>query len=191
MSIKIADVESESIVDGPGFRFAVYTQGCPHACPGCHNPQTHDFGVFKRELEPEQLMEMLKASPLNTGVTLTGGEPLCQAAELVSFARMVKETNMSLWVYSGYTFEQLMGQKELPDAVAECVDLNAARELLALCDVLVDGRFVDALKSYDAKWRGSTNQRVVDLPKSLEMGKVILLEGTAGVPQRRFNRDRF
>lgn len=191
MSIKIADVESESIVDGPGFRFAVYTQGCPHACPGCHNPQTHDFGAFKRELEPEQLMEMLKASPLNTGVTLTGGEPLCQAAELLSFARMVKETNMSLWVYSGYTFEQLMGQKELPNAVAEHVDLNAARELLALCDVLVDGRFVDVLKSYDARWRGSTNQRVVDLPKSLEMGKVILLEGTAGVPQRRFNRDRF
>ncbi len=189
--IKIADVESESIVDGPGFRFAVYTQGCPHACPGCHNPQTHDFAAFKREVSAQELMDMLVASPLNTGVTLSGGEPLCQAAQLLPFARAVKAKGVSLWIYSGYTFEQLMGAKPIPQEAAECIDLEDARALLSQCDVLVDGRFVDALKSYDAKWRGSTNQRVIDLPASLASGEAVLVEGTQGVPQRRFNRDRF
>lgn len=190
-NIKIADVESESIVDGPGFRFAVYTQGCPHACPGCHNPQTHDFGAFKQEVDAQQLLAMLEASPLNTGVTLSGGEPLCQAAQLLPFARAVKEKGVSLWIYSGYTFEQLMGAKPIPQEAAEHIDLDAARALLEHCDVLVDGRFVETLKSYDAKWRGSTNQRVIDLPASLAAGEAVLVEGTQGVPQRRFNRDRF
>lgn len=190
-SIKIADVESESIVDGPGFRFAVYTQGCPHGCPGCHNPQTHDFGAFKQEVDARQLLAMLEASPLNTGVTLSGGEPLCQAEQLLPFARAVKERGVSLWVYSGYTFEQLMGAKPIPQEAAEHIDLDAARALLEHCDVLVDGRFVETLKSYDAKWRGSTNQRVIDLPASLAAGEAVLVEGTQGVPQRRFNRDRF
>ena len=190
-SIKIADMESESIVDGPGFRFAVYTQGCPHACPGCHNPQTHDFTAFKQEVSAQELMDMLQASPLNTGVTLSGGEPMCQAAHLLPFARAVKAEGVSLWIYSGYTFEQLMGTKPIPQEAAACIDLDEARALLSQCDVLVDGRFVDALKSYDAKWRGSTNQRVIDLPASLKAGQAVLVEGTQGAPQWRFNRDRF
>lgn len=163
MALRIAGIESESIVDGPGFRFSVYTQGCPHACPGCHNPQTHPF-EGGRMVEPQELMEALHSSPLNKGVTLSGGEPFCQAEELLPFARMVREEGEGLWAYSGYTFEQLTG----PDAPA------GAAELLALCDVLVDGPYVEALSSYDAHWRGSTNQRVIDVAASLAAGRVVL-----------------
>lgn len=163
MSIRIAGIESESIVDGPGFRFAVYTQGCPHACPGCHNPQTHPF-EGGRMVEAEELMESLQASPLNKGVTLSGGEPFCQAEELLPFARLVKAAGMSLWAYSGYTFEQLVSE----DAP------RGSRELMALCDVLVDGPYVEALSSYSAHWRGSTNQRLIDLPASLAAGCAVL-----------------
>ena len=165
MAVNIADVESESIVDGPGFRFAVYTQGCPHGCPGCHNPQTHAFEE-KRLLEAEELMSMVERSPFNSGVTLSGGEPFCQAAELLPFARMVKERGMSLWAYSGYTFEQLTGGSA-PDGAAE---------LLALCDVLVDGPFLQDQKSYDLKWKGSANQRVIDLAATRDSGEVVLFE---------------
>lgn len=188
MSVFVADIESESIVDGPGFRFAIYVQGCPHDCPGCHNPQTHEFGKG-HELSPERILKLLDDSPLNTGVTLTGGEPMCQAAELIPFARKVREQGMSLWVYSGYTYEQLMGDAPMSATVAEHIDLPAAQELLGLCDVLVDGRFVKARSSYDAKWRGSTNQRVIDLKKTREAGELVLVEGTAQVRRPRNNRD--
>ena len=165
MTIRIADVESESIVDGPGFRFAVYTQGCPHACPGCHNPQTHPF-EGGREVEPADLLRLAQESPLNKGVTLSGGEPFCQAEALVPFARLAREAGYSVWAYSGYTYDALTG-----DAAPA-----GAAELLALCDVLVDGPYVKALGSYEAKWRGSTNQRVIDLARTRAAGKVVLYE---------------
>lgn len=165
MSIRIAGIESESIVDGPGFRFAVYTQGCPHNCPGCHNPQTHAFEGGKLA-EPEKLLELIKDSPLNKGVTLSGGEPFCQAVELAKFARLARDAGYGIWAYSGYTYEQLTG----PDAP------EGASELLDLVDVLVDGPFVQALSSYDAEWKGSTNQRVIDVARSKAAGKVVLWE---------------
>ena len=163
MTIQIADVESESIVDGPGFRFAVYTQGCPHACPGCHNPQTHPFEGGK-PMEPETLLELAKRSPMQRGITLSGGEPMCQAEALVPFAALAREAGYNVWVYSGYTYEVLTGE----NAPA------GAAELLALCDVLVDGPFVQAQASYDAKWRGSTNQRVIDLNATRTSGELSL-----------------
>lgn len=165
MTIRIADVESESIVDGPGFRFAVYTQGCPHDCPGCHNPQTHAF-KGGRLVEPQRLVELLESEPLNTGVTLTGGEPFCQAEELAKFARLVRKAGYGVWAYSGYTYEQLTGD-DAPEG---------ASELLDLVDVLVDGPFVQALSSYDAQWKGSTNQRVIDVARSKAAGEVVLWE---------------
>lgn len=165
MAIRIAGIESESIVDGPGFRFAVYTQGCPHNCPGCHNPQTHAFEGGKLA-EPEKLLELIKDSPLNKGVTLSGGEPFCQAVELAKFARLARAAGYGIWAYSGYTYEQLTGS-DAPEGAAELLDL---------VDVLVDGPFVQALSSYDAEWKGSTNQRVIDVPRSKAAGKVVLWE---------------
>ncbi len=165
MAIRIAGIESESIVDGPGLRFAVYTQGCPHNCPGCHNLQTHPFEGGKLA-SAQKLLELAQASPLNKGVTLSGGEPFCQALELVEFARLAREAGYDVWAYSGYTFEQLVGQ----DAPA------GAAQLLELVDVLVDGPFVQALSSYDASWKGSTNQRVIDVRKSLQAGRPVLWE---------------
>lgn len=165
MAISIADIESESIVDGPGFRFAVYTQGCPHDCPGCHNPQTHPFEGGKLA-EPERLMELLKSEPLNTGVTLSGGEPFCQAVELAKFACLAREAGYGVWAYSGYTYEVLTG----PNAP------EGALELLDNIDVLVDGPYVRELGSYEAKWRGSTNQRVIDVKRSKTAGAVVLWE---------------
>lgn len=175
MGVNVADVESESIVDGPGFRFAVYTQGCPHHCPGCHNPQTHAF-TTQHDIEPGELVRLVHDSPLNAGVTLSGGEPFCQAAALVPFARAVRAEGKGVWAYSGYTFEQLQGTEPVEGAAAEHLDVAAARELLGLCDVLVDGPFKEGEQSYDLHWKGSRNQRVIDVPASLEAGEVVLYE---------------
>ena len=163
MAIRIAGVEQESIVDGPGFRFAVYTQGCCHDCPGCHNPQTHPFegGTL---VEPEDLLKMAAKSPLQKGITLSGGEPFCPAQEVLPFAQMAREAGYGLWAYSGFTYEVLTSA-EGP---------KGAQELLDLCDVLVDGPFVQELASYDAKWRGSTNQRVIDLARTRQEGEIVL-----------------
>lgn len=175
MGVNVADVESESIVDGPGFRFAVYVQGCPHGCPGCHNPQTHAFEA-KHDMDADKLLQLLQASPLNSGVTLTGGEPFCQAAALLPFAQAVRAEGKGVWAYSGYTFEQLCGRQAVEGAAAAHLDPAAARELLNLCDVLVDGPFKENEQSYDLHWKGSRNQRVIDVPASLEAETVVLHE---------------
>ena len=170
MTIRIAGIESESIVDGPGFRFAVYTQGCPHGCPGCHNPQTHPFEGGKLA-EPAKLLELAQSSPLNNGITLSGGEPFCQAHELAEFARLARDAGYGIWAYSGYTYEQLTGDNAP----------QGASELLDLVDVLVDGRFVQELSSYDASWKGSTNQRVIDVKRSAAAGKPILWDDASSL----------
>ena len=162
-NIIIADVESESIVDGPGFRFAIYTQGCPHACPGCHNPQTHPFEGGTK-VSARQLLNFAKKSPLQKGITLTGGEPFCQAKALVPLARAAREEGYNIWAYSGYLYEELL---EMPDAA----------ELLALCDVLVDGPFEKDKKSLELKWKGSSNQRCIDLNATRTNGEVVFFEG--------------
>lgn len=163
--IYIADVESESIVDGPGFRFAVYAQGCPHACPGCHNPQTHPF-EGGRPMEPADLIALAKKSPLQRGITLSGGEPFCQAEALVPLAQLARENGYNIWIYSGYTYEVL---------TSDAAPAGSA-ELLDLCDVLVDGPYLEAKSSYDAKFRGSTNQRLIDLGKTRASGEITLWE---------------
>ncbi len=159
-NIIIADVESESIVDGPGFRFAIYTQGCPHNCPGCHNPQTHSF-EGGTAVSAKQLISFAKKSPLQKGITLTGGEPFCQAKALIPLAKLAREQGYNIWVYSGYLYEELLKTED-------------ASELLLLCDVLVDGPFEEDKKSLDLKWKGSANQRCIDLNATRESGKLIL-----------------
>jgi anaerobic ribonucleoside-triphosphate reductase activating protein len=152
----------DSIVDGPGVRLAIFTQGCSRDCPGCHNPQAQPYsgGV---PTSTQELLEKVRANPLLAGVTLTGGEPFDQAAALVDLARQVRAMGLSVWAYSGYSFEALAGG--LPSA--------AARALLHNIDVLVDGPYVEALRDLDLQWRGSANQRLIDVPASLTARKVV------------------
>ncbi len=151
--LRISGVEPESIVDGPGFRYVIFTQGCPHHCPGCHNPQTHDFAGGKVADIPAILAE-IQSDPLLQGVTFSGGEPFCQPAPLCAIARAVKGMGKDLVVYSGYTLEQLLEWgKEDP----------AVLELLRLCDTLIDGPYIQAQRDLTLRYRGSANQRVIDL----------------------------
>lgn len=161
--IRIAGVVQESIVDGPGIRYTIFTQGCPFHCPGCHNVQTQplDGGM---EVKLRVLYDEIKADPLITGVTFSGGEPFIQTRPLIILAKILKAEGYSLWSYSGYTFDKLS-------------DDFMRYELLELLDVVVDGPFVQALKSLSIDFRGSTNQRIIDVKKSLAQNKVVLAEG--------------
>ena len=162
--LRIFGTADDSIVDGPGIRFSVFTQGCRHACPGCHNPDAQPF-EGGREVTVEELMHLIEANPLLAGITLTGGEPFEQPAPLLELACWARERGLNVWAYSGYCYEELL------DAVPSAL----ARELLESVDVLVDGRFVEAQKSYELKWRGSANQRIIDVPASLAANKVVEL----------------
>ena len=152
-ALRIAGTIGESIVDGPGIRYVVFTQGCPHGCPGCHNPQTHDFAGGK-EISVEVLLADITKNPFVKAVTLSGGEPFCQPAALAELAAPLKAKDYHLMCYTGYTFEQLL---EKPDALP----------LLEQLDLLVDGPFVESRKNIELRFRGSDNQRVLDIPASL------------------------
>ena len=158
-SVKIAGAKKHSSVNGPGVRYVLFMQGCSHHCPGCQNPETHDIseGV---EMEVEEVVSDILATRYLDGLTLSGGDPLFQPEASFEIARRVKESGLDIWMYTGWTFEQIMdgkaGQK--------------AKEVLSFIDVLVDGPYVEALRSEDVIWRGSTNQHLVDVKKSLEHG---------------------
>ena len=151
--LRISGLVEESIVDGPGLRFVVFTQGCPHCCKGCHNPQTHDFdgGYF---IGVDEILARFDEDPLLSGITFSGGEPFCQPGPLCELAEAVKARGKNVFVYSGYTFEQL---KEMAARQPE-VD-----RLLRLCDTLVDGPFIEELKDLELLFRGSSNQRIIEL----------------------------
>jgi len=155
---------TESITDGPGLRYVIFTQGCPHYCPGCHNPESHSFtdGYL---VEEEKVIEEILKNPLLDGVTLSGGEPFMQASELARVAKAVKEKALSVIVYSGYTFEELISLSK---------ERKGYTELLSFTDVLIDGRFEIDKKSMDLRFRGSRNQRAIDVPASLAAGSVVL-----------------
>ncbi len=159
--IRIAGTVGESIVDGPGFRYTLFVQGCPHGCPGCHNPQTHDF-EGGQDIELDTLLKDMCRNPFIKGVTFSGGEPFCKAEPLYYLAVELKKKGKHLMAYSGYTFEQLL---ELSDPFV--------KKLLGQLDLLVDGRFIMAEKNIELRFRGSANQRVLDVPKSLEMGAAV------------------
>ena len=160
--MRIASTIADSIVDGPGLRFTVFTQGCPHRCPGCHNPDTHD-PAGGREVTVEELARQMTANSLADGLTLSGGEPFLQAEDCAALARLAHERGLNVWAYTGYTYERLL-EGDLPGALA----------LLEQTDVLVDGPFLRAEKSYEALFRGSTNQRLIDVKKSRAAGRVVL-----------------
>ena len=160
--LRISGCVNDSIVDGPGLRFTLFTQGCPHNCPGCHNPQTHDFkGGYNASIK--KIFAQIKANPLLSGVTFSGGEPFVQAKTLVPLAKMIKEAGLELACYTGFVFEQLASDQ-----------VKGARELLNYIDLLIDGKFVLSQRSLDLAFKGSKNQRTINVPQSLKEGKVVL-----------------
>lgn len=159
MDIRVNGIVNDSIVDGPGLRLAVFVQGCSHHCPGCHNPETHDKagGTLR---QTEEIVRLMAENPLLDGLTLSGGEPFEQAEACLALALAARALGLSVWAYSGYTYEALTNKS------------TAARELLAACDVLVDGPFVLAQRSLELDFRGSRNQRLIDLHKTRQSGAV-------------------
>ena len=162
--MRMAGTVQDSIVDGPGFRFTVFTQGCSHHCPGCHNPQTHDTSGGT-EHTVEELLERMRSNPLTDGLTLSGGEPFEQPEDCLLLAQGAHESGLNVWSYTGYLFEFLRDQ-----------GTEAQKALLRELDVLVDGPFLLEQRTLSLPWRGSRNQRVIDVPKSLENGDVVLFQ---------------
>ena len=155
LQLRLAGLAGDSITDGPGIRLTVFVQGCPHRCPGCHNPQSHDFAGG--ELTGiDEILEKIRRNPLLSGVTFSGGEPFCQPGPLAELGREIRAMGLELAIYTGYTFEELTAEKD-----------PARMELLALADTLIDGRFLLAERSLDLKFKGSRNQRILNVPASL------------------------
>lgn len=167
MLIRLASkLQKDSIVDGEGIRAVIWTQGCPHHCPSCHNPETWDYdGGFSEDIE--ELKKELNSLDDEVGITFSGGDPFEQPEACFELAKYAHSINLNVWCYTGYTYEQLLKKKEKDSSV-----MNFLREI----DVLVDGPFVLKLKSYEIKFRGSKNQRLIKVKESLETGKVVLYD---------------
>lgn len=159
--INIAGIIKESVVDGPGFRLVIFTQGCPRHCSGCHNPDLIPPSGG-REMTPEELLESINnnITPLTRGITFSGGDPLMQMEAMAALLKLVREKwpGFDIWVYTGYTFEEI---RNWPG--------------LQYIDVLVDGPFVESLRDINLAFRGSSNQRLIDVQSSLEDGEVVYL----------------
>ncbi|MGF6375498.1 anaerobic ribonucleoside-triphosphate reductase activating protein [Clostridiales Family XIII bacterium PM5-7] len=165
-SLRIAGVVKESIVDGPGLRFVIFSQGCPHHCEQCHNAGTHDFdGGYECELE--KILTAIDENPLLAGVTFSGGEPVCQAESFLTLAKAIKSRGLDIIMYSGYTYEELcvLAEKQPP-----------LKELINTIDTLIDGKYDHQLRDLTLSFRGSKNQRVIDMKRSQSSGQVVLRE---------------
>lgn len=148
--LRLCGIEPESVVDGPGMRYVVFTQGCPHRCPGCHNPQSHPFdGGFEATIE--ELLKEISQNPMLKGVTFSGGEPFCQAGLLAELAERVHGLGLDVVTYTGYRYEDLL--KNGDESV----------KLLDQTDLLIDGPFIQEERDLTLAFRGSRNQRLIDL----------------------------
>lgn len=160
MKIRLFGTANDSIVDGPGMRYTVFCQGCYHNCKGCHNPESHDIhGGYEKEID--EIIQEIDDNPLLDGVTLSGGEPMLQVEPLIEVCKLIKERGLNIVVYSGYLYEQIL---QLSDK---------HRELLLLCDMLVDGKFELDKRSLSLLYRGSSNQRLINLKESRKQNKVV------------------
>ena len=167
MKIRLAafGIQRDSIVDGEGIRSVIWTQGCKHHCPGCHNPSTHSFDTgFLVDIDV--LKDEIDSLESQDGITFSGGDPMEQAEACSILASYCKDKGLNVWCYTGYTFEELLEKMEVDSAILD---------FLKNIDVLVDGRFVLEEKSYDVVFRGSRNQRLIDVPKSLKKRKAVLV----------------
>lgn len=157
--IQVLDIIEDTMVDGPGFRTSIYCAGCHHECPGCHNPQSWNPGGG-HPMTTDEVMKIIVADPY-ANVTFSGGDPLYQAEGFTELARAIRsQTQKTIWCYTGFTFEAI-------------VNIPRYRQLLDEIDVLVDGSFVKSLRDEDLLFRGSSNQRLVDVPASLAKGEVV------------------
>lgn len=159
--VNLSGIISESIVDGNGIRYVIFTQGCPHHCKGCHNASTWDF--IEKDLHNEDdIVKAVQDNYLLDGITFSGGEPMMQPKPLIYIAQKVHEVGKDVWCYSGFTFEEIMS-------------FNDDRtELLQNVDVLVDGEFILEQRDISLQFRGSKNQRVIDVKETLKNHKIIL-----------------
>ena len=162
MKLRILDILEDTTVDGPGFRTSIYCSGCAHACPGCHNPQSWDINAGKWT-EVGDILKVILADPF-ADVTFTGGDPMYQPEGFTELARAIRESSdKSIWCYTGFTFEQVLADPEMS-------------RMLPYLEVLVDGPFVAAQRSLDLLFRGSSNQRLIDVQRSLRENKVVEYE---------------
>lgn len=163
MKLRLAGMVPESIVDGPGIRLSIFVQGCPHRCPGCHNPETHDPSGG-REVETADLLAQIKRTRGIDGVTFSGGEPFAQPAPLAALAQQIRPLGLNLVLYSGFTFEELLQRGENDPCIMQ---------LLRAGLLLVDGPYIRGERDLTLPYRGSRNQRLVDLARSQEKGVAV------------------
>lgn len=160
--LSILDILEDTTVDGPGFRTAVYAAGCPNACPGCHNPASWDIRNGRR-MTTEQILQTILADPF-ADVTFSGGDPMFQPEGFTELAQAIKaRSGKTIWCYTGYTYERLLRNP-----------LQA--RLLTYIDVLVDGPYREELRDEGLRFRGSSNQRLIDVQGSLRSGRVVLYQ---------------
>lgn len=163
-SLRIAGVVKESTVDGPGFRYTIFTQGCPHNCKGCHNPQTHNYNGGK-VVNINDIVDEIGKNPLLRGVTVSGGEPFVQAKQVAKLLSKLDRNKYSTIVYTGYLFEDLLKNSN---------EQNGYKELLLNTDILIDGKFVEELMNENLLFKGSSNQRTINVKESIESGSIVL-----------------
>lgn len=153
--LRLAGIEEESIVDGPGIRLTIFTQGCTRNCKGCHNPETHPLDKGKL-YSINQILDLYKKNPLYQGITFSGGEPLIHREILIDLAKEIKKLKGDIVLYTGYTYEELLNWYKL-------FNDNTIIDLLSLVDILIDGKFIEEEKSLELEFRGSKNQQIIYL----------------------------
>lgn len=164
--VRLFGLENDSIVDGPGIRFAIFTQGCFHNCEGCHNPGSHDpDGGYTESCD--KIIEKIKSNPLLDGVTFSGGEPFLQAKSLSIISKAAKNAGLSTMAYTGFLFEEL---------ISGANEENGWMDFLKTLDLVVDGKFILEKRSIELKFKGSSNQRIIDVKASLESGNTVISE---------------
>lgn len=156
--IRLSGIVEESIVDGPGLRFVVFVQGCPHHCPGCHNPQTHSF-IDGYPEDIHNIFSQYQENPLLSGITFSGGEPFCQPEPLAKLGRMVHASGGHVLTYTGYVYEDLLQMARTNPAI---------QDLLNVTDLLIDGPYMEELRDLTLPFRGSSNQRILTLSNQKE-----------------------
>lgn len=156
-------IESDSIVDGEGIRTVIWFQGCSHNCKGCHNPESHDFSRGE-EVDVEDIKKVIKELEFQDGITFSGGDPMFQPEALCEIAKYVHECKMNVWCYTGFTYEQILEM-----AKPKTIYADVLKEI----DILVDGKFELDKKNFTVKFRGSSNQRIIDVKESLKSKKVV------------------